>query len=255
MENVLIIGATGNIGVAAVLGALQSKRHVLAMVRNQASAEKLFKHVGTKNGITTVEADIMSEGGVQTVVDQVRAGKLPGFQHVYSAAGSAYGATPLTELTLKELRQIMSVNFESNFCKISIAVVAALIYPLTSIVAYRATIPCLLEQKKATSFTLCTGAQGDIGARAATAISQGPLFSMANVACRDSTDSSVRFNEVYLNCRVEVDSSAAQTGAMKSSDFARAYTELLSRPEIKSSRIIVSTHDDLKDLKHKKKIV
>lgn len=135
MENVLVIGATGNIGVAAVLGALQSKRHVLAIVRNQASAEKLFKHVGTRNGITTVEADIMSEGGVQTVVDQVRAGKLPSFQHVYSAgktimwlicpllilneAGGAYGATPLTELSLNELRQIMSVNFESNFCKIS----------------------------------------------------------------------------------------------------------------------------------------
>ncbi|ATZ49135.1 hypothetical protein BCIN_04g03210 [Botrytis cinerea B05.10] len=236
MENVLVIGATGNIGVAAVLGALQSKRHVLAIVRNQASADKLFKHVGTKNGITTIEADIMSEGGVQTVVDQVRAGKLPGFQHVYSATGGAYGATPLTELSLNELRQIMSVNFESNFF------------------AYRATIPYLLEQKKATSFTLCTGAQGDIGARAAPAISQGPLFSMANVACRDNTDTSVRFNEVYLNCRVEVDSSAAQTGAMKSSDFARSYTELLSRPEIKSSRIIVSTHDDLKDLKHKKKI-
>ncbi|TGO26577.1 hypothetical protein BPAE_0057g00530 [Botrytis paeoniae] len=235
MENVLVIGATGNIGVAAVLGALQSKRHVLAIVRNQASADKLFKHVGIKNGITTVEADIMSEGGVQTVVDQVRAGKLPGFQHVYSAAGGAYGATPLTELSLNELRQIMSVNFESNFF------------------AYRATIPYLLEQKKATSFTLCTGAQGDIGARAAPAISQGPLFSMANVACRDNTDSSVRFNEVYLNCRVEVDSSAAQTGVMKSSDFARAYKELLSRPEIKSARIIVSTHDDLKDLKHKKK--
>lgn len=167
-------------------------------------------------------------------------------------AGGAYGATPLTELSLNELRQIMSVNFESNFCKISIDL--ALTYPLTSTVAYRATIPYLLEQKKATSFTLCTGAQGDIGARAAPAISQGPLFSMANVACRDNTDTSVRFNEVYLNCRVEVDSSAAQTGAMKSSDFARSYTELLSRPEIKSSRIIVSTHDDLKDLKHKKKI-
>ncbi|KAF7905174.1 uncharacterized protein EAF01_005695 [Botrytis porri] len=158
------------------------------------------------------------------------------FQHVYSAAGGAYGATSLTELSLKELRQILSVNFESNFF------------------AYRATIPYLLEQEKATSFTLCTGVQGDIAVRAAPALLQGPLFSMANVACRDNTDTTVRFNEMYLNCRVEVDSSAAQTGAMTSSNFARAYTELLSRLEIKSSRIIVSTHDDLKDLKHKKKI-
>ena len=88
METVLIIGATGNIGAAAVLGALRSKRNVLAIVRNQASANKLFQHIGTKDGITTVEADIMSDQGVQTVVDQVRAGKLPPFQHVYSAGKS-----------------------------------------------------------------------------------------------------------------------------------------------------------------------
>ena len=85
METVLIIGATGNIGVAAVLAALRSKRNVLAVVRNQTSANKLFQHIGTSDGITTVEADITSDQGVQTVVDQVRAGKLPSFQHVYSA--------------------------------------------------------------------------------------------------------------------------------------------------------------------------
>lgn len=58
---------------------------VLAVVRNEASAQKLFQHVGTQEGITTVDADIMSGQGVQSVVDQVRAGKLPAFQHVYSA--------------------------------------------------------------------------------------------------------------------------------------------------------------------------
>jgi short-subunit dehydrogenase len=88
MDTVLIIGATGNIGVAAVLGALRSNHNVLAIVRNQASANKLFQHVGTKNGITTVEADIMSDRGVQIVVNQVRAGKLPPFRHVYSAGKS-----------------------------------------------------------------------------------------------------------------------------------------------------------------------
>jgi len=236
METVLVVGATGNIGVAAVLGALRSKRNVLAIVRNQASANKLFQHVNTKDGITTVEADIMSEQGVQSVVDQVRAGKLPAFQHVYSAAGGAYGATPLKDLSTSELRQFMGINFESNFF------------------AYRATIGYLLEQKGPTSWTLCTGSQGDIGARAAPAITQGPLFSMANVACRDNTDTNVRFNEVYLACRVEVDSVAAQSGAMKASDFAKVYTELLSKPEIKSSRVSVATKADLTDLKYKKKI-
>lgn len=77
---------------------------------------------------------------------------------------------------------------------------------------------------------------------------------MANVACRDNEETSVRFNEVYLGTRVEVDSVASQTGAMKASDFASVYTELLSRPDIKSSRISVATKDDLTDLKHKKKI-
>lgn len=85
METVLVIGATGNIGVAAILGALRSNRNVLALVRNQVSVAKLFQHVGTHEGITIVEADIMSDQGVQSVVDQVRASKLPAFQHVYSA--------------------------------------------------------------------------------------------------------------------------------------------------------------------------
>lgn len=70
--------------MAAIHGALRTKRNVLAIVRNQDSAEKLFKHVGSKDGITTVEADVTSETGVQGVVDQVKAGKLPTFQHVYS---------------------------------------------------------------------------------------------------------------------------------------------------------------------------
>lgn len=83
MERVLVIGATGNIGVSVVIGALNAKREVLAIVRDQASAEKLHHHVGTKAGITTVEADVTTEDGVQNVVDRVKAGKLPDFQHVY----------------------------------------------------------------------------------------------------------------------------------------------------------------------------
>lgn len=85
METVLIIGASGNVGVAATSAALRTGRKVLAVVRNQDSAEKLFKHVGTKEGITIVEADLLAEDAVKGVVDQVRAGKLPDFQHVYSA--------------------------------------------------------------------------------------------------------------------------------------------------------------------------
>lgn len=84
IERVLIVGATGNIGVAATIAALRTKREVLAIVRNKQSAEKYFKHVGTRDGITTPEADVTFENGVQSVVDEVKAGKLPSFQHVYA---------------------------------------------------------------------------------------------------------------------------------------------------------------------------
>ncbi|KAK5127842.1 hypothetical protein LTR85_004959 [Meristemomyces frigidus] len=240
METVLVVGATGNIGVSAVQAALHSGLQVLAIVRNQASAEKLFLHLGTRDRIITVEADITSDSGVRSVVDRVKDGKLPPFQHVYSAA---------------YLRQIMNVNFESNFCKSAIR--STLMHDdelMSGAVAYRDTVPYLLQQNhpKAT-WTLCTGASGDWGLRAAPGMTQGALFAMANVGCRDNADTNVRFNEVYLACRVEVDSSAKKTGAMKASDFAPVYEVILSKPEIKGCRISVHGPADLKDLKVKKK--
>lgn len=85
METVLVVGATGNIGVAAVKAVLRSGRQVLAVVRNQDSAQKMFQHVGTQEGISTVEADILSDHGIQDVVEKVKSGHLPAFQHVYGA--------------------------------------------------------------------------------------------------------------------------------------------------------------------------
>lgn len=142
MGTVLVVGSTGNIGVAAVLAALRSGLKVLAIVRNQASASKLLEQVGTgvQTNITCVEADVTSDSGVRSVVDQVRAGKLPLFQHVFSAgrflrrlgstfldifadteiltasAGGGYPETSLLDLDTAELRSFMNVNFESNFC-------------------------------------------------------------------------------------------------------------------------------------------
>lgn len=84
METVLVVGATGNIGVSAVTATLRSKRNVLAIVRNQNSADKLVKCIGSSEGIAFAEANVLSDSGVKGVVDQVRAGKLPSFQHVYS---------------------------------------------------------------------------------------------------------------------------------------------------------------------------
>ena len=85
METVLVVGASGNIGVSVITAALRSQRNVLAIVRNEASADKIFQHVGRKDGITIVKADVTSEDGIQKVVDRVRAGNLPAFQHVYAA--------------------------------------------------------------------------------------------------------------------------------------------------------------------------
>ena len=85
MQTVLVVGATGYIGASAIHAALRSKLHVLAIVRNHPSAEKLFHNVGTREGITTVEADITSDRGVKDVVEKVRKGELPAFQHVYAA--------------------------------------------------------------------------------------------------------------------------------------------------------------------------
>lgn len=85
MEAVLVVGSTGNIGVSAVIGALRSKKQVLAIVRNKAAGEKLFQHVGTSENIILVEADIISDDGVQKVVQKVKDGKLPAFQHVFTS--------------------------------------------------------------------------------------------------------------------------------------------------------------------------
>lgn len=116
-------------------------------------------------------------------------------------------------------------------------------------------MPYLLAQNDPRStWTLCTGSQGDLGARAPPAMTQGALYSMANVACRDNYKTNVRFNEIYLALRVEVDESAAKTGAMKASDFAKCYVALLSDTGIRSSRVSVSGYDDLEKLKYETKV-
>ncbi|KAJ7143125.1 hypothetical protein C8R43DRAFT_1015656 [Mycena crocata] len=236
METVLVVGATGNIGVSAVIGALRSKRNVLAIVRNQDSADKLVKHVGSSEGITFVEANILSDAGIHSVVDTVRAGKLPSFQHVYSCVGGEYTATSLKDTSTSQLRYNMNASFEANFF------------------AYRDTIGYLLEQNNpASTWTICTGSQGDLALFPIPAMTQGSLFSMATAACRENEHTNVRFNEVYLGFRVEVDVLAAEHKVTSASEFASVYEGILANPEIRSSRVRVDSTDDIKDLKYKKK--
>ncbi|KAJ4169055.1 hypothetical protein NW754_010987 [Fusarium falciforme] len=117
METVLVVRATGNIGVSAVKAALNTGRNVIAVVRNQASTSKLLKHVGTSKGITVAEADVTSPDGIKSVVQRVREGQLPSFQHVYSSVGTFDLSPRITDVGTEALRRVMNVNLEANFCK------------------------------------------------------------------------------------------------------------------------------------------
>ncbi|KAF9870976.1 hypothetical protein CkaCkLH20_11648 [Colletotrichum karsti] len=239
-ETVLIFGSSGNIGVAAVIGSLRAKRHVIALVRNQDSAKKILEYVGSNDGITIVETDITSESAVRDVVNQVREGKLPAFQHVFASPGGLYWETSLVDLEADSLREIMKANFE------------------TYLLAYRATVPFLLKQGVPNStWTMCTGASGDMGLRGAPAITQGALFSFATVAARDNLETNVRFNEIYLAYRVQhhVDLSDKRQylGLMhlqSTRDFAPLYEKLLDRTDIRSKRVNALSPKDVVELNY-----
>ena len=86
-ETVLVVGSSGNVGVSVIIGALRSNLNVLAIVRNKSAQEKVLQHVDKSlptNRITFAEADVTDENAIAGIVDQVKAGKLPAFQHVYS---------------------------------------------------------------------------------------------------------------------------------------------------------------------------
>lgn len=110
-ETVLVVGSTGNIGFSAVHAALSAKRNVLAVVRNQNSADKLVKYIGSADGITFTQADVLSDTGVKGVVDQVRAGKLPAFQHVWSSGESPFWFLAVrAQLTAISLQWVASMS-------------------------------------------------------------------------------------------------------------------------------------------------
>jgi NAD(P)-dependent dehydrogenase (short-subunit alcohol dehydrogenase family) len=116
---VLVVGASGNIGVSVILAALRRKLNVLAVVRTQDAADKMFKHVGSKDGITVALADPTNENDVQAVVEGVKDGKLPAFQHVFVSVGQWGPVDPLSKLATKGFKQAMNVAVESTFCECS----------------------------------------------------------------------------------------------------------------------------------------
>lgn len=149
----------------------------------------------------------------------------------------------------------MNMSLEANFCETPIILLQGLASNLLeTTVAYRDTIEYLREQNHPDStWTICTGSQGDMAIFALPAMTQGPLFSMATAAARENEKTNVRVNEVYLMFRVEVDEDAAKHGVTSSSEFAAVYEGILANPEILSSRVRVASPADIKDLKWAKK--
>lgn len=151
----------------------------------------------------------------------------------------------------------MKVNLEANFRESSSQDESARILTFV-LVAYRATIPYLIEQSNPhATWTLITGGAGELGVAGVTAISQGALFSLANVACLENVKTNIRFNEVYLCYRVDFDSVAEKKGTadrIKASDFARVYEGILANKDIDACRVSVLGPGDVDDLKYRKKL-
>ena len=89
-QTVLAVGSSGNVGLSVIIAALRSSRNVLAVVRSKISQDKILHQLSFDKSLPTdrvtfAQADVASDTGVEGVVQQVKAGKLPAFQHVYSA--------------------------------------------------------------------------------------------------------------------------------------------------------------------------
>lgn len=99
------------------------------------------------------------------------------------------------------------------------------------------------------TWTLCTGAQGDLATFPLPAMTQGPLFSMATAASRENADTNVRFVEVYLAFLVQVDEVAAERNAVPSSEFGTVYAKILDDRAVKGARVWVQERGDMETLR------
>lgn len=124
METVLVVGSSGNIGVSAIIAAQRSNRAVMAVVRGGASKQKILSHIDSSENVTFVEADVTSDDGLQDVVDRVRKGDLPPFQHVFATVGHLNWTTPIQSLDLDSFREVMKVSLEANYREYSIHLLA-----------------------------------------------------------------------------------------------------------------------------------
>lgn len=102
-----------------------------------------------------------------------------------------------------------------------------------------------------------TGGAGTYGTHGITAISQGALFSLAALGSRELEKTNIRFNEAYLDYRVEYDSQCegeANAWKMKASDYAKVYEGILDNKNIRGCRVICENPADLQKLRFVKKV-
>lgn len=238
-ETILIIGATGNMGTAAITAGLKASYNILALIRSTASKEKLLANLPPNldtTRITFATTDVTSPTGVREIVDHVKEGQLPPFHHVWASVGAEYVNDPLLSLDVSRIRANMTTGFEAN------------------VLAYLATMPYLLSlpgKGKGCTWTLCTGSQGDIGTHPLPAMTQGALFSFAVAAARECEDGGcgVRFAEVYLGFRVEVDREAEAHRVVGASRFAGVYGRVLGDERVEGVRVLVERSEDMETLR------
>lgn len=76
---------------------------------------------------------------------------------------------------------------------------------------------------------------------------------MCNAAVYSLADTNVRFNEIYLDLRTEIDDVAEEHGTMKASNFSRVYEKILAGDEIKGQRVRVFKPEDVDELVFEKR--
>lgn len=172
------------------------------------------------------------------------------------AVGTWDPTSPFHTLKDDAFTQAMRVGVFSNFGRSLLPTLFHTADPLChmlnkSSAAYKTTIPHLLSQGNPNStWTMIAGAAGELGAGGVTALTQGALYSMANVASRELAQTNVRFNEVFLNLRVDFDG----PDSVRPEEFSYNYEQLLQNKSINESRISIKSRSDIADLKWEAKI-
>ena len=73
-------------------------------------------------------------------------------------------------------------------------------------------------------------------------------------AARENLHKLTRFNEVYLGFRVELDEDAGRHTVVSSTEFGAVFKQLLDRSDIRSSRVEVFNPENIKVLKHTRRV-